>query len=209
MAGREGYHHGDLEQALVIEALAQVRERGGDAVSLRQVAQAVGVSPSAAYSHFPDKTALMVAVAHKGMAELDAAMLAATASVPGDDDAAAIARFRSTGQAYVGFALENPHVFRHMFGPICAHDHGKDPAAMDGESVAYQVLCRQLDDLDRRGLLRPGVRAGLDIVAWTMVHGFASLVLDGFLALDVGDALIGALSRLALADDALDAAGGV
>jgi hypothetical protein len=60
------------------------------------------------------------------------------------------------------------------------------------------VLCQVLDDLEVRGLLRPGVRVGLDMVAWTMVHGFASLVLDGFLPEEVGEQLVGALGRMAL-----------
>jgi AcrR family transcriptional regulator len=202
-ATRSGYHHGDLEQALVSEALSQVRSRGTDGVSLRGVAQAVGVSPSAAYSHFPDKTALMLAVGQLGMAELDARMVAAAQAVPGDDDAAAIARFRSAGEAYVRFAVDEPHLFRHTFGPGCDLDQGKDPSNIENESVSYQVLCRGLDDLDRRGLLRPGGREGLDLVAWTMVHGFASLVLDGFLPVQVGQQLIDALARLALSDRAL------
>lgn len=201
--GREGYHHGDLEHALLTEALAQVRARGGGAVSLRQVAQAVGVSPSAAYSHFPDKTALMAAVGHQGMTELDARMVAAAGSVPGEDDTAAIARFRATGEAYVRFAVDEPHVFRHVFGPVCALHHDQGQAHMEADSVSYRVLCQGLDDLQARGLLRPGAREGLDLVAWTMVHGFASLVLDGFLPLDVGRLLIDALARLALSDPAL------
>jgi AcrR family transcriptional regulator len=202
-AARAGYHHGDLEQALVTEALTQVRARGTDAVSLRQVAQAVGVSPSAAYSHFPDKTALMAAVGELGMAELDARMVAAAQAAPGTDDLAAIARFRGAGEAYVRFAIDEPHLFRHIFGPGCAFAQQKQPDDIAGGSVSYQVLCQGLDDLQARGLLRPGSREGLDLVAWTMVHGFASLVLDGFLAVDVGERLIDALARLALADHAL------
>jgi AcrR family transcriptional regulator len=200
---RAGYHHGDLEQALVNEALTQVRVRGTEGVSLRQVAQAVGVSPSAAYSHFPDKTALMTAVGALGMAELDARMVAAAEAVPGADDAAAIARFRGAGEAYVRFAVDEPHLFRHTFGPGCVKADTADPSHIQSDSISYQVLCQVLDDLQARGLLRAGSRDGLDLVAWTMVHGFASLVLDGFLPVEVGDQLIDALARLALADHAL------
>ena len=53
------YHHGSLESALVDEAVHQIRERGADQVSLRGLAQTIGVSPSAAYQHFPDKAALL------------------------------------------------------------------------------------------------------------------------------------------------------
>ncbi len=199
------YHHGDLEQALTVEALDQVRSRGTDAVSLRQVAQAVGVSPSAAYSHFPDKTALMVAVAGHGLAELDERMLAATSAVPGDDDAAALVRFRVAGETYARFAVDEPHLFRHVFGPACALHHAASQEGASGiqpDQISYQVLCRALDDLEERGMLRPGAREGLDLVAWTMVHGFASLVLDGFLPPEAGELIIDGLARLALSDEA-------
>jgi hypothetical protein len=119
-----------------------------------------------------------------------------------------VARFRATGEAYVRFALEQPHLFRHLFGPVCAvhHHHGEHDGetTKEAESVSYRVLCRGLDDLQARGLLRPGAREGLDLVAWTMVHGFASLVLDGFLAPEAGQQLIDALARLALSHPAPD-----
>lgn len=196
-ATRAGYHHGDLVEALVGEALSQVRERGTEAVSLRQVAQAVGVSPSAAYAHFPDKTALLQAVAQRGMELLDARMTAVLQTYPAADDAAAVQRFLETGRAYVQFAVDEPHLFRHVFGPYCEKTF-ETVEEKEEHSVSYRVLCQVLDDLEGRGLLRPGVRGGLDLVAWTMVHGFASLVLDGFLPEEVGAELVAALSRMAL-----------
>src|ERR671933_700813 len=119
-ASKPRYHHGDLEQALVDEALRQIRERGADLVSLRGVAQAVGVSPSAAYQHFPDKAALMVAVCAAESAELAALMQAAVDAVPDEGDHGAIGRFLAVGRAYVAFAQSEPHLFRHMFGPAGA-----------------------------------------------------------------------------------------
>lgn len=202
-ARRPRYHHGDLERALLDEALVLVRARGAEDVSLRQVAQAVGVSPSAAYAHFPDKQALMAAVGQRGKELMDACMVAAVDAVTGDDDTAAVLRFRAAGRAYVQFGVDEPHLFRHMFSAACAQDHADaphGPGQIETESVSYQLLCRCLNDLEQRGLLRPGTREGLDLAAWTMVHGFTGLVLDGFLPLEVGEVLIDALGRLALSD---------
>ncbi|MGL5826716.1 MAG: TetR/AcrR family transcriptional regulator [Nocardioides sp.] len=206
---KPGYHHGDLEAALVAEALALVRSRGADAVSLRQVAQAVGVSPSAAYAHFPDKDALMTEVAQRGHDILDARMLATAQSIVGDDDRAAIERFWSTGEAYVGFALAEPHLFRHAFGPCCPTAHqiaqadqartSLSPTDLAEDSGSYRLLCEGLDDLQQRGLLRAGIREGLDVLVWTTVHGFASLVLDGLLPIEWRALLLRSLTRLTLA----------
>jgi AcrR family transcriptional regulator len=198
---KAAYHHGDLRSALLTEALGRVRSQGAEEVSLRGVAQAVGVSPSAAYHHFPDKDALLGAVAEQAMAELDRRMARAWEDAEGDDDAAAVRRLQGLGRAYVRFALDEPHLFRHAFGAH-ADRHGvhtaEDLDAKRADSVAYGLLCQALDDVDARGLLPPGVREGLDLVTWTTVHGFACLVLEGYLAPEAGEQVLATFSRVAL-----------
>src|SRR5919202_6795478 len=203
-ATKPRYHHGALEQALVDEALRQIRERGADQVSLRGLAQALGVSPSAAYQHFPDKAALMVAVCGAEGVELAARMQAAVDAVPGDDDAGAIGRFLAVGQAYVVFAQQEPHLFRHMFGPAGAqegpgveekHEH-PDP------DDAYGILLARLAELADRGLLRlaPDETAALDVLAWSLVHGFSSLMVEGHLPVEAGEPVLTLFGRLVLTD---------
>ena len=68
---KRAYHHGDLSEALIEQAVASVDAVGAEHVSLRAVAAAVGVSPSAAYHHFADKEALMEAVSARGFVQLD------------------------------------------------------------------------------------------------------------------------------------------
>src|SRR3954469_4907357 len=126
------YHHGALEQALVDEAVRQVRERGTEQVSLRGIAQIIGVSPSATYQHFPDKAALLTAVCFAGTDELGRLMEDAVAAVPDDGDAGAIGRFPAGGRAYVDFARLEPHLFRHVFGPA----GGEEKATHDAAGLA-------------------------------------------------------------------------
>ena len=194
---RTRYHHGALAEALVDVAVVQVREQGSERVTLRGVAQAVGVSPSAAYNHFADKDALLTAVALRGQAELDR-RIAAAAAEGGDDDAAAIARLRAIATAYIGFAHDDPNPFRHAFGP-----HLKHGSSGPHTSVAYATLNSTLDDLDARGLLRPGLRPGLDLVVWSTVHGFAGIALDGLCDWEAGDTLLDGMQRSMLTDAAL------
>jgi AcrR family transcriptional regulator len=193
---RLGYHHGALAEALVDVAVGQVRAQGSERVTLRGVAQAVGVSPSAAYNHFADKDALLTAVALRGQAELDRRITAA-AEAGGDDDAAAIARLRSIAGVYIGFAHDDPNLFRHAFGPHLMHAQGSTAS-----SQAYETLNRTLDGLDDRGLLRPGLRPGLDLVVWSMVHGFAGIALDGLCAWEAVDTLLDGMARSILTADA-------
>ena len=60
------YHHGALRETLLAAAIEVVARQGADALSLRGLAQAVGVSSAAPYRHFPDRAALLAAVAAEG-----------------------------------------------------------------------------------------------------------------------------------------------
>src|SRR6476469_1040818 len=94
------YHHGDLRRALIDAGLELLESRDAEALSLREVARSVGVSATAVYRHFPDKNALLDALAAEGLGRLAAAQhKAADASGGGE------AGFAATGAAYVRFAL--------------------------------------------------------------------------------------------------------
>jgi AcrR family transcriptional regulator len=207
---RGSYHHGALEQALVDEAVRQVRERGADQVSLRALAQTIGVSPSAAYQHFPDKAALLMAVCYEGFEELSRRMNTAVEAVTAEGDAGAVARFLAVGRTYVEFAVTEPHLFRHMFGtassPGSQFTHPEDfqQARWKHESSdPYDILLARLAELSERGLLRPaaGDGQGLDVLGWSLVHGFSSLVVDGMLPVDAGEPVLTLFGRLVLTDE--------
>jgi AcrR family transcriptional regulator len=204
------YHHGALEQALVDEAVRQIREKGADQVSLRGLAQTIGVSPSAAYQHFPDKAALLMAVCYQGFGELSARMTAAVEAVTAEGDAGAVDRLLAVGRTYVEFAVAEPHLFRHMFGAASAKGsqftHPEDYTEArwkDEEADPYDILLARLAELSERGLLRPAVGDGqaLDVLAWSLVHGFSSLVVEGMLPLEDGGPVLDLFGRLVLTDE--------
>jgi AcrR family transcriptional regulator len=189
------YHHGALAEAMVDEALREVREVGPDDVSLRRIATTLGVSPSAAYNHFADKDALLHRVGECGHEDLDRRMAKATEQLTGDTDAAAIARFRALGEAYVAFAVEDPNLFRLTFSPLCfmTMDESKD-------SGPFQRLSDALDELQRRDLLRRGVRENLDIATWSTVHGMSLLILEGALPAEASGAVLDSIAQLVITD---------
>ena len=80
---RPTYHHGDLRRALVTTALELVRAGGPDAVTIREVARRVEVSPAAIYRHFPDREALVAEVARVARGDLARRMLAELQAVDG------------------------------------------------------------------------------------------------------------------------------
>lgn len=178
MTRKTAYHHGDLASALVSAAREVVEESGWEAVSLRAVARSVGVSANATYRHFPDKAALLLAVATAAFDQLGRRMRRVQARVKGDDGAAAVARFEATGRAYFGFAVDNPELFRLMFSPIGrGHADGRED-----EDTPFDLLAAALDGLVTAGILDATQREGAEMLAWTSVHGLATLVLSGVLS---------------------------
>lgn len=155
-----------LRERLVDCALALL-EQGESDVSLRAVARAAGVSAMAPYRHFDDKAALMGAVALKGFAMLEAG--AAHADEAADPDEALTAQ----GLAYVGFARAHPALFRLMF----ADGAGLGLPREDCQG-AYARMARRVAQLapDR-------AEAGV-LACWGLVHGLATLALDGRIPAD-------------------------
>ena len=114
------YHHGALAEAIVEQALAEVRLHGADHVSLRGISQLLEVSPSAsaAYNHFADKDELLRAVGSCGLAALDEYVTRVLTANPGNTPRAARARFSGLGRAYLSFAIDEKHLFQLTFGGV-------------------------------------------------------------------------------------------
>ncbi|MGL5830297.1 MAG: TetR/AcrR family transcriptional regulator, partial [Angustibacter sp.] len=187
-ADRPKYHHGHLFEALAEEALERVRRGGTDAVSLRAIAQHLGVSPSAAYHHFPDKSALLAEVALRGSAALDERSERVLQQLPGRTVECAINRLWAIGHSYITFASSEPELFRHTFRGDCSPGGATFSAAeLNQESGIFSALNANLDELAAHGVLR--FRPGLELLAWTSVHGFACLMLDDLLPREASLAL--------------------
>jgi len=172
------YHHGHLAQALVAAGTELARASGPDGVVLRVATRRVGVSATAAYRHFADREALLLAVSGHALGQLAGAMEDAAALVPARPGgrSRAVARLKATGRAYVGFALAEPGLFRTAFAcPV--PDPGVDPVP----GRAFGILAAALDGLVTSGALPLQRRPGAEVAAWSAVHGLSLLLLDGLL----------------------------
>lgn len=181
---RSSYHHGDLPNALTDAATEMARAGGPDAVVLRAAARATGVSAAAAYRHFADHGELLHAVRIRALTALADAMRASLEEGEPLTDPAeeSIRRLRALGRAYLDFALNDPGLFRTAF---CRPDDPMPDSASDklAESGPFALTSKVLDDLVENGVLAPHRRPGAEIAAWAAVHGLATLLLDGPLAL--------------------------
>jgi AcrR family transcriptional regulator len=175
---RKTYHHGDLRAALIEAGLKLLGERNADDLGLREVAREVGVSATSVYRHFPDKDALLTALAGEGLTQLAVAQHEAAAAAGGG-----AAGFSATGAAYVRFALANPALFRLMFANPSVTEMLTEPPAGTPDAMAF-LKANAAAQADRKG----GDAQVILVHAWAIAHGLAMLMLDGQVTAD--DALI-------------------
>lgn len=143
------------------------------AVSMRAVADAVGVTTPSIYLHFADKDALMEAVVADVFAELDAAMLASTDGT--DDDP--LSGLCAYGLSYVQFAIDHPEHYR--LATMERH------SAMDGASHLDQVLAgsafthfmAKVSGCMQVGVFTDGDPVPVALELWAAAHGVASLMI--------------------------------
>ncbi len=179
---RTTYHHGDLRRALLSEAGELARSGGPDAVTLREVARRLDVSPAAIYRHVPDREALLGEVAATARLALARRMLDEVEQVAETDPRMrSIRRFQAIGRGYLAFAQEEPNLLAAAFLPI------EPPNAAAEDPNPWDVLAAALDDLVTTGAMPAERRRGAEIVAWSTVHGFA--ILRGARAFDVSGAI--------------------
>ncbi len=174
---RRSYHHGDLRRALLDAARVLIGERGMEALTLREVARKVGVTHAAPYHHFPTRESLLDALADEAFALLDAAMRAAP--VRREDGEGASARLTAIGRAYIDFARAHPEHLQVMFrrrGP--AQRSADDPSEQDNERV-FEHLLDAVTQCQQEGTAPAGEPLALALTAWSIVHGFAKLFLEG------------------------------
>ena len=163
-----------LKQQVLDASIALVAESGLAGLSMREVARRAGVSHQAPYHHFADKAAVVAALVERGFAMLTLRLEAARDAGPAER------ALERAGRAYVHFALAEPVYFRLMFRPELSGTHPVPPTESAG-AKAFSVL-QSLVDVRLGPRARPSRREALTSLNWAVVHGLATLLLDGPLA---------------------------
>lgn len=169
------YHHGNLKVALVKAGLKKVERHGLNSLSLRPIAQSVGVSASALYRHFSDLEHLKAAVSQAAREELGEMMLKAieATSASKTSKSATIARFMAIGDAYIDFGVQKSNLFEIAF--LCCQSSDLE----EDSPNPWKILMGSLEELHAIGALTNKNFADAPTIAWSSVHGFASLSAQG------------------------------
>ena len=167
-SGSRPYHHGNLRPALISAAIGEIEESGPAAMSLRAVARRAGVTHAAATYHFGDRAGLLTAVAAEGYRLLAEALRGAQE---------ARGSFLEVGVAYVRFAVTHRAHFEVMYRPELYH---RDDAELGRAREAAATLLYGTGEITRE-------RMAYGVAAWSIVHGLATLWLNGNLPAQLGD----------------------
>ena len=177
------FHHGNLRTALLDQAEEVLRERGIDALSLRELARAAGVSHGAPRSHFIDRNALLDALAGRGFIRLANEVTEAVSQAPDEY----IAVLRAAGAAYLAFALREPALHDLMYAAKAG-----DPS--QAVNTAAERLFATLT-----GIISTGVEAGacdardvgrLTLLMGTTIQGISAFIGSHRITIPQGEALL-------------------
>jgi AcrR family transcriptional regulator len=177
------YHHGNLRTALLEQAERTVRDRGAQDLSLRELAREVGVSHGAPRRHFPDRQALLDALAEAGFERLGAELRIA-ADGAGEEFQA---RLRTTAATYVRFATRDAELLELMF----AGKHREQSGALhEAADRAFGVILELIEQGQAEGALERGEPERVGLVLFATIQGIAALVTGGMVQAGQLDELV-------------------
>ncbi|MEM6431603.1 MAG: TetR/AcrR family transcriptional regulator [Deinococcota bacterium] len=162
-----------LRRAILTAAEELFVEHGYENFSLRQVAEAIGYSPTTIYLHFSDKDELLFHVAVEGFKNFGEALQAGY-----DSETDPVARLTAIGRAYFEFGLAHPVHYRLMF--MQRGEFFLRPAPDDCEAPidSFTILIRTLEEGIAAGKIKPGDVADYANLVWMTIHGIVSLAIS-------------------------------
>jgi len=169
-AGRRGYHHGNLREALIAAALELIAAKGPLGFTFAEAARSAGVSQAAPYRHFRDRDELMADVAKRGFERFEARLEHAW----GKGLPEPVTSFLRLGKAYLAFAREEPAYYAAMFEAGIPLDGNPELQQLGDRAFAVlrtasDAVCARLPKESRP----PALMMALHI--WSLSHGIASL----------------------------------
>lgn len=175
---RATYHHGNLRQALVASALELALARGPEGVSVREAARMAGVSSGAPFRHFPNRRALMTAVAEEATERL---RIEVRRSIR-PSDRTALQRLAALGRGYLRWAGGSPAHFR-IVSARDQIDLAASPGLQRGMQAVRELTQETIRDAQAAGAIDAAHDpAQLALLSRACVYGLARMRIDGHLA---------------------------
>ena len=180
------YHHAGLRDALLAEALRSLERDGISSLSLRAMAESLGVSKTAPYRHFEDKQALLVAISAEGFRmladALEGAVVNESQSAPRPGAGAhptvvsAASAVVDLVRVYLEFSRAHPALYRLMFSPLGYSLHSESCRA--NATRAFAALMKVVEHAQAAGWRAEQSVPALALSVWAQAHGWAGLIND-------------------------------
>jgi AcrR family transcriptional regulator len=168
------YHHGNLRQTLLLAAAEMISENGIESLSLRKLAEMVGVSRTAAYHYFQDKNDLLCAIAANGFRRWQMSLNQLESnSLPERD------KFEQYILGYIAFATTNPEEYELMFGRCIWKQSKCTQELQDISHATFQHQVEMISHWQSTGLVIGENPLRSAQIIWGTLHGIAKLFIDG------------------------------
>ncbi|MCF7807686.1 MAG: TetR/AcrR family transcriptional regulator [Candidatus Marinimicrobia bacterium] len=177
---KKSYHHKNLRPVLMDEAAKMIAEGGAASVTMRELGKRVGVSRGAAYRHFSDKDALLMSVSASGFEKLSSEVQ----SVIQNGEMSFESRLLALGKVYLQFAIENPAHYRLMYGKE-ALSRWNQPVLKESADGLFDHLYEVIKGFQGECDISEKDTRTLVYVAWSSVHGLASILIEKHIMAEV------------------------
>jgi len=169
------YHHGDLRNKLIEISADMIKEDGVSAFSLRKLAEKAGVSRTAPYHHFKDKSDLLASVAEQGFVILTDALERSVQNTT----LSLKQRLEQTIRRYIEFSVNNPTQYELMFGSELWRENPSERLQRTARD-SFRQYANLISDFYEQGLLKADEEPlRLAQVMWSTLHGLVKLSHDG------------------------------
>ena len=168
------YHHGNLRPELLQVAANIISEQGLEHLTIRTLSKRVGVSRTALYRHFADKSALLCAIAEDGFNKLTSRYR----EINKDTSRQASERLQEIGRTYVEFAIKNPGRYRLMFGHEIMQ-RKRSPELIKAAQETFHEFRSTVEAAQREANNAYVDPLELANLSWAVVHGLSNLIIDG------------------------------
>lgn len=169
---RKAKGDGHLRRAEILEAAERIFiAEGYDGATIRKIADEVGVSSTALYMHFPDKSAILLEICEETIKLL----LARNREIAAKPIDAAV-RLKMMLEAYMRWGLEHPNPYQLVYSVIRPEGAVDGSRASDLGDECYEVFCGVVREIAAQGRLREGSADAAAQAAWMSCHGVVALI---------------------------------
>ncbi len=171
------YHHGDLYQSLLSASAEMIAEGGTECLSMRKLADRVGVSRTAPYHHFKDRNALLCAIAEQGFERVEALLQEVRSSTSSEPLATTFTQYVHT---YIALAYQHREQYDLMFGREIWRNGTPTNSLKERSRQHFKSWLSWIEHLCQQNVIREGdsvLRTAQ--VYWATLHGLCRLLNDG------------------------------